>query len=107
MQQIIKNMAYNYGIQKGLVTKKLSQERTGTSLQELEKVLNSILSTEDTSPGVTAVQAEIKRVLGERFQETLGQINWDTGNVSAASIAADQEEIRKKLKTSADQNQWN
>ena len=74
---------YNFEKQKENINIRLQASKIKNQKQ-LEKALENILSTEDTSENNAAIiRNEIERILNERFAETMGKINWNTGNITA------------------------
>ena len=74
---------YNFEKQKENINIRLQASKIKNQKQ-LEKALENILSTEDTSENnAQAIRNEIERILNERFAETMGKIDWNTGNITA------------------------
>ena len=74
---------YNFKKQKENINTRLQASKIKNQKQ-LEQALESILSTEDTSENnAAAIRNEIERILNERFAETMGKIDWNTGNITA------------------------
>ena len=74
---------YNFNRQKENINLRLQASKIKNQKQ-LEQALESILSTEDTSENnAVAIRNEIERILNERFAETMGKIDWNTGNITA------------------------
>ena len=93
---------FNFARQKENISNRLKATKLKNK-NKLESSLNSILSTQDNSENnVNAIHKEIERILNERFAETLGKINWNTGNVSADLTRAKESTI-KAIETSARQ----
>lgn len=93
---------YNFSRQKENINTRLQATQVKNKMQ-LEQALNSILSTEDNSDNnAAAVREEIERVLNERFAETLGKINWDTGNITA-NLSRAKDITTKSIETAAKQ----
>lgn len=93
---------FNFAKQKENINNRLKATKLKNK-NKLESSLNSILSTQDNSENnVSAIHKEIERILNERFAETLGKINWNTGNISADLTRA-KETTAKAIETSAKQ----
>lgn len=93
---------YNFGRQKENINARLQASKIKNQ-KGLESSLNSILSTEDTSENnAAAIRQEIEKILNERFAESMGKINWNTGNVTA-DLSRAKEITSKSIETSAKQ----
>lgn len=76
-------IAYNFARQKDKINKQLKSSGM-TNMAAYQDALNHIFSSVDNSNSVVGqVQSYIETQLNERYQETMGKINWSTGNVSA------------------------
>lgn len=99
-------VAYNYAIMKNNIMKRInSSQLTSKDKEQLQKALNNILSDNDKSGSVESkIRTEIQNILEEQFMETLGKIDWETGNISAASVQTSKEGTKSKITTDANQD---
>lgn len=100
------NSTYTYAAMKQNIAERANGFKKMPNQKQYEDAVNSILSTEDHSPNdiETKIQNEIEQILQERFAETLGKINWDTGNVSAGQLKSKQGEVLSKIQVDSNQN---
>lgn len=97
-----KREIFNFQIQKNNINKRLKFSGMQKK-HEYQDALNKILSNKDTSDSqVQDIQSYIETQLNSKYLETMGKINWSTGNVSA-NIARGKEISTNAIRTTGSQ----
>lgn len=103
---------YEYGDVKRMITERMQEQISKNKIEiaGLENALNFLMGTEDKSEqhaNREAIRNQVLALLQERFGESLGKINFDTGDVSASelesSVNSKGQIMHKKLQADAKQ----
>lgn len=84
-------IAYNYANVKNLIRKRMQSTLKKYDVSGLEDGLNYLLGSTDNSEKYTnrnEILNKVEEILEERFGNTLGQIDFNTGDISATQLAA-------------------
>lgn len=65
-----------------------SKNMTAAEKLSLEQTLTGIMSNKDESSVEAGIRNEIEAILYKMFEESMGKINWETGNVTAIKNTA-------------------
>lgn len=104
--------SYEYGNVKRMITARMQEQisKNKVEIDGIENALNFLLGTEDKSEQYVnreAILNKVLTILQELFGDTLGRINFDTGDVSASelesSVTSKGQAMHKKLQADANQ----
>lgn len=103
-------ISYNYAIVKNIIRSRMNSTLKKYNIEGLEEGLNYLLGSVDNSENYTSrneIRNKIEEILYNRFGETLGTINFDTGDISASQLVATAKSKGEasKNKIQADANQ--